>query len=65
MTYSLKYLKKLLRNGLTPSIEEGGNWPNGFEYWFKNYVWWPNWNKDKTYPGSVFLNAQKFLPQNK
>jgi hypothetical protein len=65
MTYSLKYLKKLLQDGLTPSVEEGGNWPYGFEYWFKNYVWWPNWNKDKTYPTSVYSNAQKFLPQNK
>jgi hypothetical protein len=65
MSYSLKHMKLLLRNRLTPSIEEGGNWPNGFEYWFKNYIWYPKWNTNPKYPKIVYRYTQKFLPQNK
>jgi len=63
MTYSLKYMKELLVNALTPSIEADGNWPSGFEAVFKNKIW-HKWNKHEDYPGSVYSFTQWFLPQN-
>ncbi len=67
MTYSLQYMKNLLKKVVIPSSEEN-NWSNGFEYWFKNYVW-PIWNTGTTSSGSIYANGvfsctQKFLPQS-
>lgn len=64
MYYSLEHMKKMLISRLTSSGEENGNWPKGFEFYFKKYVW-PEWNSDPTYPRIVSSNSQKFLPQNK
>jgi hypothetical protein len=64
MVYSMKHMKKLLQKGLTSTVEENGNWSHGFEYWFKNYVWYPKWNTDPTYSRIVYRHTQRFLPQN-
>ncbi len=69
MIYSMKYMKKILLNVLTPAVEENGQWPNGFENWFKNYVW-RIWNTGTTqkgygYSNDVYSNSQKYLPQDK
>jgi hypothetical protein len=64
MTYSLKYIKQLLLNNLTSSVEEGGNWPDGFEQTFIEMVW-ARWNTGDGYPQSVYSNTQYFLPQSK
>jgi len=68
MSYSLKYMKQLLQQWLTPNTEQNGCWPNGFEHWFKDYVW-PIWNTNKhfsngAYANGVYSNAQKFEPQS-
>jgi hypothetical protein len=64
LSYSVKYMKKLLVKKLTSSVEENGNWPNGFEYCFKNDIW-KKWNKHSGYPNEVYLKTKFFLPQNK
>jgi hypothetical protein len=68
MTYCLKYMKKLLQKYLTTTVEGNGNWPHGFEYWFKDYIW-PIWNTNEAFPGGsyakdVYSNSQRFKPQN-
>lgn len=67
MHYCLEYMKKLLQKGLTKPVEDGGNWPDGFEHWFKDYVW-PTWNTGRAFSGGkyakdVYSNMEKFLPQ--
>lgn len=64
MSYCLKSMKRFLQDSLTTSVEEKGNWPKGFEYCFKTFVW-PLWNPDRQYPGIVFSYTQKFVPQDK
>jgi hypothetical protein len=64
MYYCLEYMKKLLKNKLSTSVEENGNWPNGLEFYYKHYIW-PTWNDDDAYPGIVYSFTQKFLPQDK
>jgi len=63
MHYSMEYMKKKLKRKLTPSVEQNGNWPNGFEYYFKKYIW-PTWNTGTGYSQEVYLKTQLFLPQN-
>jgi hypothetical protein len=64
MTYSVKYIKKLLKKSLTLSVEESSNWPDGFEKTFIDAVW-KIWNTGEGYPESVYSKTQLFLPQNK
>jgi hypothetical protein len=63
LNYSLEYMKKSLQNNLTPSVESIGNWPKGFEYYFKEYIW-PTWNTGDGYSEEVYVRTQRFLPQN-
>ena len=69
MSYSLEYMRQVLQRGLSLSVEQNGNWPGGFEHWFKDYVW-PIWNTGRPFAGGsyandVFANAQNFKPQSR
>ncbi len=63
MFRSLEYMKKMLKSKLSPTMELNGNWPHGFEYYFKKYIW-PTWNSSDSYPNKVYLKTQRFIPQN-
>jgi hypothetical protein len=62
--YCLEYMKMMLEVKLTTAVEQDGNWPKGFEYYFKKYIW-PTWNPGNDYPKSVYSYTQRFLPQSK
>jgi hypothetical protein len=53
----VEYQSDLLGTKITEN-----NWHNGFEEDFKTYVF-KKWNKASSYPGKIFSNSKKFLPQ--
>lgn len=62
MGLSISYQKFLLKRGVGASVESGGNWPDGFEKSFYDFVY-AKWNKKESYRKEVFQKSRHFLPQ--
>jgi hypothetical protein len=63
---SIRYQVDLMKRNeaLGKEFDSGNNWPKGFEDSFKEYVYYPKWNRDARYPKKVFGRLSSYLPKN-
>jgi hypothetical protein len=59
---SMKHQKKILTERLSPSVEAGNHWPEGFENGFYLLVY-PKWNTSESYPAQVMRKSRSYVPQ--
>jgi hypothetical protein len=64
MRVCMPYQKTRLINNIGASADSGGNWPEGFEKSFYDFVY-SKWNTRKSYPVEVFQKSRQYLPQPK
>jgi hypothetical protein len=62
--WSIKHLTNLLKDAIKSEKNKDANWSLGLENTFKSKIWYPKWNKLKTY-GNEVLNFVKVYTPNK